>query len=80
MAEITVLFFSYAADRMNGRQHRYTIEPGTTIGDLYRQEMEERLQQPVAAFMFSVNAEWAAPSQILHDGDEVAVIPPVSGG
>jgi molybdopterin converting factor small subunit len=80
MAEITVLFFSYAADRMNGRRHRYQIEPGTTIGDLFRQEMEDKLKQPAATFMFSVNAQWASPSHLLQEGDEVAVIPPVSGG
>jgi molybdopterin synthase sulfur carrier subunit len=28
----------------------------------------------------AVNAEYAGPDQRLHDGDVVAVIPPVSGG
>ena len=29
---------------------------------------------------FAVNLERAAPDVILHDGDELALLPPVSGG
>lgn len=80
MAEITVLFFSYAADRMSGRTKRYHVPDGTTVGDLFVQEMEPSLKEPMGTFLFSVNADWADPSRVLHDRDEVAVIPPVSGG
>ncbi|MCB9833623.1 MAG: MoaD/ThiS family protein [Planctomycetes bacterium] len=30
--------------------------------------------------MIAVNTEFAAPDQVLADGDEVAFLPPVSGG
>ncbi|MBI4498216.1 MAG: MoaD/ThiS family protein [Chloroflexi bacterium] len=30
--------------------------------------------------MLAVNAEYVRPDHPLHDGDEVALIPPVSGG
>lgn len=29
---------------------------------------------------FAINRTYAEPNQILHDGDELALIPPVSGG
>lgn len=29
---------------------------------------------------FAVNGEWAAPGTSLQDGDELALLPPVSGG
>jgi molybdopterin synthase catalytic subunit/molybdopterin converting factor small subunit len=33
-----------------------------------------------AGLLYAVNREYADPEQELHDGDEVALIPPVSGG
>jgi molybdopterin synthase catalytic subunit/molybdopterin converting factor small subunit len=33
-----------------------------------------------AGLLYAVNREYADPGQELHDGDEVALIPPVSGG
>ncbi len=45
----------------------------------------ERLNTPSCAPLLrgiavSVNAEFASRSQVLHDGDEVGLLPPVSGG
>ncbi len=35
---------------------------------------------PDKHFSVAVNRAYAAPDRVLHDGDEVALIPPVSGG
>ncbi len=80
MAEVTVLFFSYAADRMSGRTKRYQVRDGTTVSELFSREFKSHLGESMGTFMFSINADWADPSQVLRDGDELAVIPPVSGG
>lgn len=80
MAEITTLFFSYAADRMSGRSRQFQVEEGLTIEGLFNQQLAPALKEPIGAFLFSVNAEWADKRRVLHDGDELAVIPPVSGG
>ena len=34
----------------------------------------------LSSFMIAVNGEYAKPGTIIKPGDEVAVIPPVSGG
>jgi molybdopterin converting factor subunit 1 len=39
-----------------------------------------RLEPLCARVAFAVNAEYVDADQVLHEGDEVAVIPPVSGG
>ena len=39
-----------------------------------------RRQQILRGIAVSVNAEYAQAAHILHDGDEVGLLPPVSGG
>ncbi len=34
----------------------------------------------IKGFMIAVNQEYATDDQQLNDGDEIAIIPPVSGG
>lgn len=77
---ITVLFFSFARERMNRDRWSLQVQPGTDLRTLYAQHLEAGLKAPVGQWMFSVNETWAALETVLHDGDEVAVIPPVSGG
>ncbi|NML36678.1 molybdopterin converting factor subunit 1 [Chitinophaga sp. G-6-1-13] len=36
--------------------------------------------QQLSSLMIAVNREYAADTQMIHASDEVAVIPPVSGG
>lgn len=55
-----------------------------TVSDLLAVLGEKLRHQPVAAQLLpriavSVNAEYAQPGQILRDGDEVGLLPPVSG-
>ena len=79
-SSIQVLFFSFAADRMNARELTVSIVPGTTtVQDLVEPWLTQ-LGAPLNAFMFSVNEEWAHPDTVLSTGDILAVIPPVAGG
>ena len=53
------------------------LHEGATVADLL-----ERLGRsaPLRGIAVSVNAEYARPAHILRDGDEVGLLPPVSGG
>lgn len=77
---VTTLFFSFAADRMSARQIQVAISPGSTLGQFIEAELQPKLGPESQNWLYSVNQEWAAKDRILQHGDEVAVIPPVSGG
>ncbi len=61
------------------------VPAGSTVRDLWTHAQAAypglaRAAGLVASTAFAVNDTWARPDQPLHDGDEVAFLPPVSGG
>ena len=61
------------------------LSAGSTVRDLLAIVSQKLGDQQMAAQLISriavsVNAEYARPEQILHDGDQVGLLPPVSGG
>ncbi|PSR37311.1 MAG: MoaD/ThiS family protein, partial [Sulfobacillus thermosulfidooxidans] len=73
---IMVLFFSFAADRMNARQKLYDLDGTMTVKEFFEKFLVKPLGDPFDAWLFSVNQEWVDGDAQLHDGDEVAVVPP----
>src|SRR5689334_25210114 len=59
------------------------LEDGATAGDLVDAVARDAgigaVVQP-SSVVVAVNREYVEPGHPLHDGDEVALIPPVSGG
>jgi MoaD family protein len=56
---------------------------GSTVGevsDALSAEHGERFAQIAAASSFVVNGDRATRDTVIADGDEVAILPPVSGG
>lgn len=58
------------------------IADGTVLGDLYAalQQNVPQLREFRHAVALAVNYEYSGLEKVLRDGDEVALIPPVSGG
>jgi molybdopterin synthase catalytic subunit len=58
------------------------VPEGARLGELYAtlQQQIPPLAEFRHALAMAVNYEYSAPDRILHDGDEVALLPPVSGG
>lgn len=77
-----VLFFGKLKDIAGVAERSVEIHPKETIDDLF-QRLSQDLPQ-IAAFRSSVvasrNQEFAPWSAILEPDDEVAFLPPVSGG
>ncbi|MDA8200082.1 MAG: MoaD/ThiS family protein [Thermaerobacter sp.] len=76
---ITVLFFSFAAERVGMHRLERTVPRTTTVARLFA-EYADQLGAGADRFLFSVNEAWAPATRELHPGDVVAIIPPVAGG
>ncbi len=72
---ITVRLFAGLRERAGTA--RVELEGVTRVGDVWA---ELGLGDEPGGLLYAVNREYAGPDDALHDGDEVAVIPPVSGG
>lgn len=81
MEEVKVLFFGAAADAAGTREAELTAN-GVSIRELWSMLTDK---YPGVAPMrgtlaFAINDEYASLDDIVSAGDEVAVLPPVSGG
>jgi sulfur-carrier protein len=79
---IKVLFFGAAADRAGTRQTELDVRDGTTLAEIWPLLTREHpdLGPMRDTLAFAVNGEYARGGDAVAPGDEVAVLPPVSGG
>ena len=79
--KINVIAFGVARDIFGGDVSENEIYDGASVGTL-RNLMEQRYPRlaELASYMIAVNNEYAGPGVVLSEKDEVALIPPVSGG
>jgi molybdopterin synthase sulfur carrier subunit len=66
-----------------GNQELYRdVEPGATIGSVWRTLVADfpELAPYERSISSAVNADYARMDRAVADGDEVAFLPPVSGG
>jgi molybdopterin converting factor subunit 1 len=79
--KINVLAFGIVKDIFGASSVNVELPEQGTTGNL-KQSLESsytRLKQ-LASYMVAVNNEYAEDEDILSERDEVAIIPPVSGG
>ena len=79
---VTVRLFARLRDITGASEMARELAPGATIGDLWRQLADEfpELAQYGRSISSAVNTDYARMDQGVSDGDEVAFLPPVSGG
>lgn len=79
---IRVLFFGVLRDLLGSASDDVSLPEGATLGDLLAgyEAKVPRLKQFAPTLALAINHEYAAPGAALSDGDEVAFLPPVSGG
>jgi molybdopterin converting factor subunit 1 len=79
---VTVRLFARLRDIAGAAELTRDIAQGATIGTVWRQLAGEypELGQYERSISSAVNADYARMDRVLTDGDEVAFLPPVSGG
>ena len=80
--QVRVLFFGVLKEVAGRAEESIEVAAGSTIAnvfDSYRQRFAT-LDTRRASILFARNREFAKPETILSDQDEVAFLPPVSGG
>lgn len=77
-----VLFFASLRERVKRSEASWTLADGATVAGLWTDLLREfpQIEPMSGSVTFAVNREYVDRAHALRDGDEVAVIPPVSGG
>lgn len=77
---VRVLFFAHLRERLGVREIEVELPAPASVEDL-RRELCRRYPSFDGEYLrFAVNQAYVATGHPLHDQDEVALIPPVSGG
>jgi molybdopterin converting factor subunit 1 len=77
---IRILFFAYLRERVGVRQAAIELPTDATVDDLWRALRARYDGLPSEPPRFAVNRLYVDKGHTLHDNDELALIPPVSGG
>jgi len=80
--QIRVLFFGILKDLAGRSAEVLTLPDFATANDVlehYRQEIS-RMKSVLPSIAISINQEYSRPDAVLKSGDEIALLPPVSGG
>jgi molybdopterin converting factor subunit 1 len=82
VAKVRVRLFARLGELAGTRELVMETGEGLTAADVYRLlcERHPEMAGMDCSLMYAVNAEYVGPDHPLRDGDELALIPPVSGG
>lgn len=79
---VTVRYFAILREQLDRSQETISLPDGTTAGEVFAIVTAARpdLAPLQRSMLLMVNETYVKPDRVLQDGDEVAFIPPVSGG
>jgi molybdopterin converting factor subunit 1 len=82
MMKIRLLFFAVLRDITGKSEDALELPEGTRAGEVWERLRHEypALRDYVQPPMSAVNESYVSADEVLHDGDELAFIPPVAGG
>lgn len=80
--QLRILFFGVLKELAGRDSDSLSLPDNSTLGDLLRhyESRIPKLKEFAASIAISINQEYASRETRLQSGDEVALLPPVSGG
>ena len=80
--ELDVRFFALYRERAGRKTMPVQLPEGATVVDLISEVRRQlpMLAPPDVEVVVAVNADYAEHKKVLYPGDDVCLIPPVSGG
>ena len=80
MIQVRVFAFGMLKDSLGAEASEIALREGSTVADLLAEVSRAHPAAPLRGIAVSVNAEYATAEQVLRQGDEIGLLPPVSGG
>jgi len=79
---VRVLFFGMLKELAGRSQDELDLRSGSSVADLLAHygSSVAGFQEVLASLAVAVNQQYCVPATMLNDQDEVALLPPVSGG
>jgi molybdopterin converting factor subunit 1 len=80
--QVRVLFFGTLKELLGKGSETLALAEGATMGDVlaHYEKSHPKLKVYLPSLAMAINSEYAAAEERLAEGDEVALLPPVSGG
>jgi MoaE-MoaD fusion protein len=78
--QVRVLCFGVLKDWLGAAAATIELPEGATVAALLEQVSARRASAALRGIAVSVNAQFATAAHVLHEDDEVGLLPPVSGG
>ena len=80
--QIRVKLFAILRDRAGKSEMMLELTSGASVSTAIARLAQQApaIRDLLSRVALAVNREYVKPDQILNDGDELALIPPVSGG
>ena len=78
--QVRVLYFGLLKDALARSSEDIDLPSGATVSDLRRAYQDRIPEGSWKVMAVAVNQEYAGDDVVLFQGDEAALLPPVSGG